>query len=90
MKTLVTGGGGFLGTHIVQKLLARGDEVIVLGRNVYPNLQSWGAKCVVGDIREYSSFAHEFKDVEEVYHTAAIAGYGDNTRTILTLTTLEL
>ena len=30
MKCLVTGGSGFIGSHIVEELLARGDEVVVI------------------------------------------------------------
>ena len=30
MRTLITGGAGFIGTHLVERLLASGDEVVVL------------------------------------------------------------
>ena len=42
MKALVTGGGGFLGRYIVMKLLARGDNVRVLGRRPCPDLEKIG------------------------------------------------
>ncbi|MBI2364804.1 MAG: NAD-dependent epimerase/dehydratase family protein, partial [Deltaproteobacteria bacterium] len=35
MKALVTGGGGFLGRYIVEKLIGRGDSVRILARNRY-------------------------------------------------------
>ncbi len=48
LKALVTGGGGFLGSAIVRLLRARGDDVIVVARGDYPQLQSLGvtARCV--------------------------------------------
>ena len=54
MRAIVTGGAGFIGSHVVDALVARGDEVVVLDdlshgkrENVNP-----GAELVVGDIRE--------------------------------------
>ena len=46
MKALVTGGGGFLGKKIVEMLLARGDEVLVLGRSKYPAVEAMGAETI--------------------------------------------
>ena len=52
MKVLVTGGGGFLGRYIVERLLLRGEEVRVFGRGDYPELQQLGAEVCRGDIRD--------------------------------------
>ena len=79
MKVLVTGGAGFIGSNLVDALIDRGDEVVVLdnlttGRrsNLEPAL-SEGAKLVVEDIREAdlvgSLLEQEKPDV--VFHLAA-------------------
>lgn len=73
MKSLVTGGGGFLGKHMVRLLLERGDEVTVLGRYVYPEVREMGARSIACDIRDHASVMGQVKDVDEVYHAAAIA-----------------
>ncbi len=78
MRVLVTGGGGFLGFHIVKQLIARGDEVLVIGRNHYSKVEKAGAKSVAVDICNLNELEPLFKDVEEVYHVAALASlWGD-------------
>jgi len=79
VKSLVTGGAGFIGSNLVDALVDRGDQVVVLdnlstGRqtNIEPAI-SRGAKMVVEDIRDTklvgSLLASETPDV--VYHLAA-------------------
>ena len=74
MKTIVTGGAGFIGSHLVKRLLDEGDDVIVIDNMhtgnkknlpVYDNL-----KVVVADILDYTGYL--FKDVDVVYHLAAL------------------
>jgi nucleoside-diphosphate-sugar epimerase len=74
MLTLVTGGGGFLGRYVVEKLLQRGDQVRVLGRRTYSDLEKLGVDCLQADIRDSKSIKPAFSGVDEVYHCAAIAG----------------
>jgi nucleoside-diphosphate-sugar epimerase len=71
---LVTGGGGFIGSHLVEALLARGYEVRVLdnfttGR---PDRIDRSAHLIRGDIREGASIAPAFRGVDCVFHTAAL------------------
>ena len=74
MKALVTGGGGFLGGHVVRQLLQRGDTVRVLGRSDYPELTTLGADCIRGDIRDRASAIRACAGVDVVFHVAAKAG----------------
>lgn len=74
MLALVTGGGGFLGRHIVAQLLARGDRVRSLARGHYPELERQGVECVRGDLRDEETTIKACEGVNVVYHTAAVAG----------------
>lgn len=74
MKTLVIGGGGFLGKAIALQLAARGDDVTVFGRNKYPKLEKLGIKCLQGDICEIDSLQAATEGMETVFHSAAVAG----------------
>ena len=47
-KVLVTGGGGFLGSYIVEQLIARGYEVFSFSRKAYPEVEKMGATCIKG------------------------------------------
>lgn len=77
MRVLVTGGGGFLGSHLARKLHERGDEVAVLGRNKYPQLPD-AIERIQADIRDRESVIHALKGREAVYHAASIPGiWGD-------------
>ena len=49
-KVLVTGGGGFLGKAIVEKLLQRGDEVWSFSRGSYIDLERLKVKQIQGDL----------------------------------------
>ncbi len=74
MKILVTGGGGFLGRYVVNKLLARGDEVRVVGRSDQPDLRELGVDMVLGDLADLSVVREACEGVEVIHHIAAKAG----------------
>jgi len=85
MKVLVTGGAGFIGSNVVEKLLARGDEVVILDNfnDFYDpaikraNVASMpGAKVVEGDIRDEHCVQGLLAngDFDVVVHLAARAG----------------
>ncbi len=74
MKYLVTGGGGFLGRHIADKLLARGDEVRIVGRRDYPDLVRCGIECVQADLADSHAISEACRGVAGVFHVASKTG----------------
>src|SRR6266704_3512027 len=54
MRVLVTGGAGFIGSHFAKRLVAAGDDVVVLDKLTYSgnpaNLEGCDCRLVVGDI----------------------------------------
>lgn len=76
MKALVTGGGGYLGRHIAKQLLDRGDDVTVLGRSRYPEVEAWGARGVQSDLGEDDpDLAKHMAGMDVVFHAAALPPY---------------
>ncbi|WP_082631211.1 NAD-dependent epimerase/dehydratase family protein [Gracilibacillus massiliensis] len=74
MKVFVTGGTGFLGNHLVKKLLKEGYQVKTLVRSISKAkeiLGSTDAIFVQGDMANVDAFADELKDCELLFHTAA-------------------
>ena len=78
MKILVTGGGGFLGTHICKELLNKGHEVSSFSRNSYVHLEQMGVTNIRGNLVNYDDVKNALSGVEAVFHVAALAGvWGD-------------
>jgi UDP-glucose 4-epimerase len=75
--TLVTGGAGFIGSHIVDRLLADGRRVRVLDNfstGKRENLpESADLEIITGDVGSFDDVHEVMKDVELVFHEAAIA-----------------
>ena len=74
MKILVTGGGGFVGGYIVERLLARGYTVRSIGRSPQPELVAKGVEVVCGDLTDATAVAAACEGVDAVFHVAARAG----------------
>ncbi|HOW86919.1 MAG TPA: SDR family oxidoreductase [Candidatus Aminicenantes bacterium] len=77
-RYLVTGGAGFIGSHIAEALVARGDEVRVLddlSTGKMENLAGIAAKIefIRGDIRDLETCRKAVRDVRTVFHEAALA-----------------
>jgi len=79
MKVLVTGGAGFIGSHIVDKLMLDGHEVVVLDnlssgnmKNIEHHLDGSGFRFVEGDIRQTRAVEKALDGVDAVIHEAAI------------------
>ncbi len=71
MKSLVTGGCGFIGSHLVDQLVELGHEVIVLDR-VHPKYGNPSAKYYLENLSvDYGRFLHLFSGVNNVFHLAA-------------------
>ena len=83
MKYVVTGGAGFIGCHITEKLVQRGDDVIViddLNTGKEENLESIIEKInfVKGSILDIELLDKLTKDVDGVFHQAALASVQDS------------
>ncbi len=88
MKVLVTGGAGFIGSHLSEALLARGEQVVCLDnfhdyysparkrRNVAGLLEQPGYRLCEGDVRDQEAVARLFEREQpaKVVHIAAMAG----------------
>lgn len=82
MKVLVTGAGGFIGSHLTEALLAQGHEIRAFVH--YNSANRWGwleevpdSNCldvIAGDIRDYDSVFNAVKGVDVVFHLAALIG----------------
>jgi len=85
MRFAVTGGAGFVGSHLVSALSEAGHSVIVIDNlktGKKENIAKFIGKVefVQGDIREYDLLKEKFSDVDGVFHEAALASVPDSFR----------
>ena len=74
-KVLVTGGAGFIGSHLVRALLERGDTVRVLDNFATgdrDNLDGVDAEVVEGELRSYERVHNAVRGAEVVFHLGAL------------------
>jgi nucleoside-diphosphate-sugar epimerase len=74
MHAVVTGGGGFLGFAVIERLLAAGYSVTSFSRRFYPELAQLNVRQFQGDIRDAEAVAVATAGADLVVHTAAKAG----------------
>lgn len=78
MNILVTGGGGFVGSYVVERLLRRGYAVRSLGRSAQPQLAAKGVEVLCGDMTDPAVVTAACEGVDAVFHVAARAGVWGN------------
>jgi UDP-glucose 4-epimerase len=78
MRALVTGGAGFIGSHLIDRLVSRGDTVVVLDNLssgnldfIQNHLDSGKVSLVKGDVTNYQDVLSAMKGIECVFHLAA-------------------
>lgn len=88
MKILITGGAGFIGSHLAKKLIDRGDQVVIIDNfddyydprlkrdRIKKHLKGYKFKLYEGDIRDYALLEKIFKKekLDKVMHLAGMAG----------------
>jgi UDP-glucose 4-epimerase len=79
MRVLITGGAGFIGSHLADALIARGDQVVALdnfstGSTANIKHISKNLEIIDGDIRNTELINETTKDVDLVLHMAAALG----------------
>lgn len=86
-QVLITGGAGFIGSHLADELLAAGYRVRAfdnLSPQVHgpqqkrPDYLDPDVELVVGDVRDREALARALKNVDAVYHFAAMVGVGQS------------
>src|SRR3989344_5079248 len=83
-KVLVTGGAGFIGSHLVDELVAKGNEVAIFDsfdpqvHKKYPRYINREAEIIRGDVCDKEVLSKALHDVDVVFHFAAAVGVGQS------------
>lgn len=78
MRALVTGGAGFIGSHLIDRLISRGDEVVVLDNLssgkvefIQGHIDSGSVVLIDGDITIFDDVLNAMNGIDCVFHLAA-------------------
>ncbi len=83
-KILVTGGAGFIGSHLVDALVSQGHQVVIYDNfepqvhKVEPDYLNKNAELVKADVREKDSLKKAILDTDIIFHQAAMVGVGQS------------
>ena len=86
-RVLITGGAGFIGSHLADELIEKGYEVRALdnlseqvhGPNAQrPEYLNPQVELIIGDVRDKKAVAEALQDVDAVFHFAAMVGVGQS------------
>ncbi|MFL6374760.1 MAG: NAD-dependent epimerase/dehydratase family protein [Pyrinomonadaceae bacterium] len=86
-KVLITGGAGFIGSHLADELLVRGYSIRVLDNlceqvhgadALRPKYLNDDVELVIGDVRDWETVAQSLKGVDAVFHFASMVGVGQS------------
>ncbi len=85
MKVAVSGGCGFIGSHLVDELTREGYDVVVydnleeqVHRGRKPSYLNKDARYIYGDVRDYELFKSAILDVDYIFHFASMVGVGQS------------
>lgn len=81
MQTVITGGAGFIGSHLAELLLERGDRVTLIddlstgnARNIRHIVDHPGCRLIVSSIRDNALIERQIEAADRVFHLAAAVG----------------
>jgi dTDP-L-rhamnose 4-epimerase len=84
-QVLITGGAGFIGSHLADALVARGCKVRVLDSLIsqvhgesYPDYLNQDVELLQGDLRDQATVRRALRGVDAAYHFAAAVGVGQS------------
>jgi len=96
-RILITGGAGFIGSNLVEKLLAQDNEVVVLDNfatgkmeNLVPFVNNKNFKLIVGDIRDMAKCREAVDGVDFVLHEAALGSVPRSIKDPMTSTAVNI
>ena len=77
MRVVVTGAAGFIGSHVVDRLLALGHEPVVFDLTPSPHHAAGEVQTVLGDIADIDTARRALRNCDAVIHLAAVADVAD-------------